>query len=197
MPPAQKYHINPLTDEVESCRLAVGSCQFGGLDTHFYDKDNALDKLALWRERNEEWLAKSSYPQEEGWVSEHIFDPAVPESFRDHHIFFGYDIPEHTRLVIENGWIFTKLSFDDFWTMDSGYEVVGGIKNGQPMKYYNFLSALEEFGGRLEYREGIAPSEKLRWKDLKGTPAVRWPEPVFPVVEQKPKGFFGRLRSRR
>lgn len=194
---AQKYHIDLLADRVVGCRLPVGSCEFGGLDTHFYDEDRAQGKLRSWRELNGEWLAKTAYPQEEGWVTEHIFDPKRPESYEGHHVFFGYDIPEGTRLVIENGWIFTKLSFDDFWNMDSGYEAVGGIKNGQPLKYYEFLQALEDFGGRLEYAEGIKPSPKLRLQELKDVPVKSYFETYPAAVAQKPTGLFGKLFSRR
>lgn len=195
MPPAQKYHIDLLEDRVVPCKLAVGSCEFGGLDTHFYDEDKAYRKLLIWRELNRAWLTKSAYPQEEGWVSEHIFDPERPESYEKHHVLFGHDITEGTRLVIENGWIFTKESFDDFWTMNSGYEVAGGIKNGQVLRYYEFLGALEEFGGRLEYTEGIKPIARLRWKELN----ISFPQQAdvreIPETRPKPKGILSRIRS--
>ena len=74
---------------------------------------------------------------------------------------------------------------------------MGGIKNGQPLKYYEFLKALEEFGGRLEYTEGIKPSPKLRLRELKDVPVRRYFETHPAAAVQKPTGLFGKLFSRR
>ncbi len=203
MPPSQKYHINLLENRVESCRIDASSCPIGTLEQHWYDEEKAQGKLRLWRELNGAWLAKSAEPQQRGWVTEHIFDPERPESFENYHVLFGYDIPYRTRLVIENGWIFTKESFDDFWLMESGYERVGGNKNGQVLKYYNFLKELEEFGGRLEYSEGIEPIRRLPWKKIQGSPAAPLLTPVqqalaaLDLPAEKPRGFFARLKSGR
>ena len=194
MPPAQKYHIDTLADQVVSCRKQVGSCEFGGLDTHFYDEDAAYQKLRLWRELNSAWLAASAYPQEKDWVTEYIFDPSRPESYKNYLVFLGMDIPTGTRIVLENGWMFTKESFDDFWIMDSGYERVGGIKNGQVLKYYEFLKQLQEFGGRLEYTEGIEPIARLRWKELREAPIEEHQAaPVLPEVPA-PTGILAKLK---
>lgn len=204
MPPAQKYHIDLLEDRVVSCRLEVGNCAIGAtLDQHWYDEEAAQRKLLLWRQISSEWLANSTQPQEEGWVTEHIFDPARPESFENYHVLFGYDIPHRTRLVLENGWIFTKESFDDFWLMESGYERVGGNKNGQVLRYYSFLKELEEFGGRLEYSQGVEPVRRLPWKKLQGELKPQAMDPggiqlsVEEPVAKKPAGFFARLRGGR
>lgn len=158
-----KFHINPATGAVGKCNSVIGQCPFGGLDHHFRDENVARRAFENKAQTFYDWTNNSRIPQETGWITEHVFDPTRQDTYANKHVFFGYDIPEGTRLVVENGWIFEKLSFDDFWEMKAGEERVGGIKIGQPMQYYEFLSALENFGGRLEFKDGVKPI-KVNWR---------------------------------
>lgn len=158
-----KFHIDPANGLVELCTTPVGQCRFGGLDHHFRDEGVARRAFRAKAQTFYEWTIKSRYAQEPGWITEYVFDPAYPETYDKKHILFSFDIPTGTKLVVENGWVFEKLSFGDFWEMKAGEEFAGGIKHGQPMKYYEFLRALESVGGRLEFRDGVDPI-KINWR---------------------------------
>ena len=166
-----RFHIDPATGSVEKCRTSLDRCRFGGLDQHFRDsqypptsgEEKALRALRAKAQTFYDWTIASHYPQEPGWITEYVFDPAYPETYRNKHVFFSKDIPTGTKLVIENGWVFEKLGFGDYWEMKAGEERPGGMKYGQPMKYYPFLEALENFGGRLEFRDGVEPI-KINWR---------------------------------
>lgn len=179
-----KFHIDPIVGKVELCRRRVGECPLGGLDHHFYNQDVAYRVYRDASQAFREWTVASVVPQEAGWVTEYVFDPARPRTYHNMHVLFGYDIPEGTRMVVENGWVFEKLSFDDFWEMKAGEERVGGIKIGQPLRYYEFLRALEQVGGRLELREGVAPM-KIQWRDHVPDPEPRAPITVAPIAPRR------------
>jgi hypothetical protein len=158
-----KFHINPATGIVGKCNSVMGQCPFGGLDHHFRDENVARRAFEAKAQSFYDWTVRSQYPQEAGWITEHVFDPNRAETFKKMHVLFGHDIPTGTKLVIENGWVFEKLDFGDFWEMKDGAELPGGIKHGQPLRYYQFLAALENFGGRLEFRDGVKPIQ-INWR---------------------------------
>lgn len=161
-----KFHINPATGAVSKCSAVVGSCPFGSLDHHFRDEQEARRAFERKAQAFMDWNAKSVVPQEQGWITEHVYDPKRPETFKNQLSALddrSAPIPTGTRMVLENGCVFEKLPYGNFWELKQGEGIMHGVRKGLPLTPYNFMAALENFGGRMEYTEGVNPI-KINWR---------------------------------
>ena len=159
------FHIEPDSGRVAFCNERV-RCRFADYDGHFRDEQEAHRAYARTRDFFDSWVARSVVPHSDDWIVEHVYDPQRPATYK--HQLSALDdrsrpIPKGTRIVIENGWVFTKLPFGNFWELIEGDGQVSRIRKGLPVTPYNFMSALENFGGRMEYRKGVDPI-KVNWR---------------------------------
>ena len=168
------YHINAQTGEISACEKRSGfwHCPFGEPDTHFDDLEDARTAFAVKKEEFRAWTAQSAVPQEAGWFTEDVYDPSNHER-RSGSVYFDR-YPYGTRVVLENGWIVEKRSIfpegdlDDDVTLSTWVVITGQDENkfkldGQEIDNYDVQHHLENFGGRVEAREGIHPYA-LQWK---------------------------------
>jgi len=160
------FHIDSLTGEVESCFNSDGWCKFGGFNTHFRYAHQATEAYARRQAEFNEWLSRSAYPLEEGWVVEHVYDPERPGTYYEDPLIGQSGPPvtklAGTRLVLENGYVWVKLPYGTFWEMAVGEDQPFGLRKRLPVDAVEFFHMVEEFGGRIEYREGIRPIH-VRW----------------------------------
>lgn len=160
-----KFHINVTTDSVEQCTSPVGECEFADYDDHFWNYGEACRAHERTQAFFADAVARSSRALEPGWRVEHVFDPQHPQTYSN----FGWlddrtrPIAAGTRLVVENGWVFTKLGYGNFWELTEGDGDAGGVRRGLPLTVYQCPPSLENFGGRMEYGPGVAPI-RINWR---------------------------------
>lgn len=164
---ADKFHINPATGEVGRCTAEFGKCPFGPIERHFRREDEARRAVETKMSSFEEWTARSNVPQTPGWHTEHVFDPRNPKTYEEATWWLRREVPEGTRLIIENGWILKKTQHPEYW------EFIAGKNDDRPSflrlnrdglnKDTKFMAALENFGGRLEFTDGIKPMP-INWR---------------------------------
>jgi hypothetical protein len=164
---SDQFHVDPQTGVAQLCTFSVPGCPFATPDFHFDSSDHAHH---AWQRKQlffDEWVSRSSIPQEPGWAVQHVFDPERPETSAGRQVWLDdrrHLAPAGTRLVFENGWVLEVLAGPDTSSRRAlvDGEEANGVKRGARLRISEVFFELDQFGGRLEFRDGIKPM-RLPW----------------------------------